>query len=322
MILFAFLVFVLTLVLSISALYFFVYVPAAKREVRERLAAMQQVSLQPDGSIEQLVMRAQARERLPAVDRLLLKLHWLSNLQLLMEQAGLKITAGNVALISAGIGLGALLLGLLSPIPAPLALLLAALLACGPFFFVLQKRRRRLARFEEVFPDAIDLLARAVRAGHAFTSGFALIGSEMPEPVAEEFRTTYAQQSLGLSLEDSLKNFALRVPLPDVRIFVSALLIQRESGGNMAEILDNLATVIRERFRILRQVQILSAEGRLSMYVLMALPVGMAIVLFLLNPEYMRELLDDSTGRWALAGAAVSQFIGYLFIRKIVRIEV
>jgi tight adherence protein B len=184
------------------------------------------------------------------------------------------------------------------------------------------KRKQRFAKFAELFPDAVDLLSRAVRAGHAFTTGFALIGSEMPEPVAGEFRTAYSQQNLGLPLDDTLRNLTLRIPLTDVRIFVSALLIQRESGGNLAEILDNLSYVIRERFRILRQVEILSAEGRISMWVLMGAPIVGAVLLFLINPDYMSRLFSDPWGRIALGTAAGMQFIGYLIIRKIVRIEV
>jgi len=318
-----FLVFVVSFGLALSALYFFVEVPAAKRRVRERLAALQQTSMtEADGDTERLIMRQELMSRIPAIDRLLLKFPWVNKLQLLIEQAGITMPVASLVLMSLGIGLASLLLGLLLPVPLPMVVMLAAAAAAAPFAMVALKRKQRFAKFAELFPDAVDLLSRAVRAGHAFTTGFALIGSEMPEPVAGEFRTAYSQQNLGLPLDDTLRNLTLRIPLTDVRIFVSALLIQRESGGNLAEILDNLSYVIRERFRILRQVEILSAEGRISMWVLMGAPIVGAVLLFLINPDYMSRLFSDPWGRIALGTAAGMQFIGYLIIRKIVRIEV
>jgi tight adherence protein B len=318
-----FLVFVVSFGLLLSALYFVVEVPAAKRRVRERLAALQQTSMtEADEDTERLIMRQELMSRIPAIDRLLLRLRWVTKLQLSIEQAGIKMPVASLVLMSLGIGLAGLLLGLLLPVPLPMVVMLAAAAAAAPFAVVALKRKQRFAKFAELFPDAVDLLSRAVRAGHAFTTGFALIGSEMPEPVAGEFRTVYSQQNLGLPLDDTLRNLTLRIPLTDVRIFVSALLIQRESGGNLAEILDNLSYVIRERFRILRQVDILSAEGRISMWVLMGAPIVGAVLLFLINPDYMGRLFSDPWGRIALGTAAGMQFIGYLIIRKIVRIEV
>lgn len=317
------LVFLVSFGLVLSALYFFIEVPAAKRRVRDRLAALQQASMtQADEDTERQIMRQELMSRIPAIDQLLLKIPAVTRLQLFIEQAGMKMPAATLLLISLGVGAASLLLGLLLPLPLLLVIALAGATATIPFAVVAFKRRKRLNRFAELFPEAIDLLSRAVRAGHAFTTGFALIGAELPEPIAGEFRTAYSQQNLGLSLDDTLKNLALRVPLTDVRIFVSALLIQRESGGNLAEILDNLAYVIRERYRILRQVQILSAEGRISMYVLMGAPIGGAILLYVINPDYMNRLLHDPWGHIAMGVAVGMQFIGYLIIRKIIRIEV
>ncbi len=317
------LVFVVSFGLVLSALYFFVEVPAAKRRVRERLTALQQASMmQADDETERQILRQELMSRMPAIDRLLLRIPAIAKLQLFIEQAGMKMPAANMVVMSLGIGLVCLLAGLLLPVPVPLVVIFAAAMGAIPFTVTAIKRRRRFDKFSEMFPEAIDLLSRAVRAGHAFTTGFALIGSEMAEPIAGEFRTAYSQQNLGLSLDDTLRNLTLRVPLVDVRIFVSALLIQRESGGNLAEILDNLSYVIRERYRILRQVQILSAEGRLSMWVLIGAPICGAILLFFINPDYMNRLFHDPWGHIALGAAAVMQFIGYLIIRKIIRIEV
>ena len=194
--------------------------------------------------------------------------------------------------------------------------------AAIPFAVIVVKRRRRLRKFEEVFPDAIDLLARAVRAGHAFTTGFSLIADEMPEPVSGEFRATFEQQNLGMPVVEALRNLSIRVPLPDVRIFLSALSIQKDSGGNLGEVLDNLSTVIRGRFKIQRQVQVYTAEGRISLYMLTAMPPIAGAVMYLTNPDYMMRLFRDPLGGQALAAAAAMQVVGYIIIRKIIRIKV
>jgi tight adherence protein B len=183
-------------------------------------------------------------------------------------------------------------------------------------------RRRRFNRFEELFPEAIDLLARAVRSSHAFTTGFEMIGTEMPDPLGEEFRLTYQQQKLGMPLREALQNLIIRMPLPDVRIFVSAIQIQRESGGNLGEILDTLSAVIRERFKLVRQVRTHTAEGRLSMYVLTAIPVVTAAILIVAKPEYMKVMFIDPRGQAALAVAVGLQIVGYFVIGRIIKIKV
>jgi len=224
-----------------------------------------------------------------------------------------------IALILALFGL---ILSLVAGLAFAMGLVVAICAASLPFLVVQYRRQRRFARFEEQFPDAMELLSRAVRAGHAFTTAFSLIAEEMADPVAEEFRATYQQQNLGMPLRDALHNMAERMPLPDVKIFIAALEIQRDSGGNLGEILNNLSGVIRERFKILREVQVLTAEGRLSMYVLTAMPFIVLFLLYLTNPGYLTPLFTDPIGLRLLWGAAVMQFIGYLIIRKMVRIKV
>jgi tight adherence protein B len=200
----------------------------------------------------------------------------------------------------------------------------AAAIAAGqdPMGFVAIKRWRRLSEFEKNFPAAIDLLGRAVRAGHAFTTGLEMIGKELPEPVAGEFRVTFEEQKFGLPLKDTLMNFAERVPLIDVRFFVTALLIQKETGGNLAEILDGLSRVIRERFKILGEVRIRTAQGRLTAAILIALPPLMLVLLRALNPDYMRVLFEDPWGPYMLGIAALLQVLGSAMLWKIVKIEV
>jgi tight adherence protein B len=214
------------------------------------------------------------------------------------------------------------LAGLLLELPWGLTAAMMVLPASIPFVVVATKRYQRLSKFEELFPDAMDLLARAVRAGHAFTTALELIATEMPEPLASEFRTTYDQQNLGLPLRDALYNLTVRVPSPDVRIFVTALQIQRESGGNLAEILDNLSYVVRERFKLYRQIRTLTAEGRISMYFLMGLPPLTALGLGIVNPDYLTELFVDPLGHKMLMAGVVMQTIGYFVIRKIIRMKV
>src|SRR5574337_911772 len=194
--------------------------------------------------------------------------------------------------------------------------------ALVPIGVVSFKRRSRLKAFEKIFPEAIDLLGRAVRAGHSFSTGLEMITTELPEPVAGEFRTTFEEQNFGLPLRDALLNFSERIPLIDVRFFVTAVLIQKETGGNLAEILDNLAHVVRERFRILGEVKIKTAQGRLTAAILISLPPIMGLVLRFLNPSYMRPLFNDPIGPWIIALAAFLQIVGSLLLWKIVNIDV
>jgi len=191
-----------------------------------------------------------------------------------------------------------------------------------PFVFLRMKRTRRLRKFEEAFPEALDLMARALKAGHAFATGLKMVADEMEEPVGPEFRKTFDEQNFGLPLKDALANLTIRIPLLDVRFFSTAVMIQRETGGNLSEILENLAHVVRERFKILRQVRVYTAHGRLTGYVLLALPVFLAIALSFINPEHMNLLFREELGHKMLAATVVMQTIGFFWIRQVVKIEV
>lgn len=318
------LIFVVILGLMVSAIYFFVEAPASRKQLRTRLAAVRQSSSQTMEGLDNdtLMMREDLFRDLPFLSQLLVRFPGIAELQLMLDQAAIQMRLVNLLLLSLGLAVGGLLFGMLFGMPTLLALVMAAFVGVTPFFWVVMKRRRRFNKFEELFPDAMDLLARAVRAGHAFTSGLELISKEMPEPVATEFRVVYDQQNLGLPMKEALNNLTVRVPLPDVRVFVTSLQIQRESGGNLAEILDNLSTVVRERFKIYRQIRTYAAQGRLSMYVLMAMPPATAVLMYLSNPEYLRILFEERMGHFMLIGAVVSQLIGYFVIRKIIQIKV
>ena len=191
-----------------------------------------------------------------------------------------------------------------------------------PFVYVKVKRTRRMRAFEEKFPEALDLVARALKAGHAFATGLKMVADEMPEPVGPEFRKTFDEQNFGLPLKDALANLTERMPLLDVRFFATAVLIQRETGGNLSEILENLAHVVRERFKILRQVRVYTAHGRLTGYVLLALPAFLAVALMFINPEHMQLLFKERLGHMLLMATVVMQTIGYFWIKQVVKIEV
>ena len=239
-----------------------------------------------------------------------------------IEQSGMKVSVSALLLASLA---GGVLVGFLGAMVMKMALgwvVGGALGAALPWIVLRVKRTRRLRTFEEAFPEALDLVSRALKAGHAFATGLKMVADEMPEPIGPEFRKTFDEQNFGLPLKDSLANLTVRVPLLDVRFFSTAVLIQRETGGNLSEILENLAHVVRERFKILRQVRVYTAHGRLTGYVLLALPVFLMIALSFINPEHMQLLFREKIGHMLLGGAAVMQVVGYVWIKQVVKIEV
>ena len=238
------------------------------------------------------------------------------------EQADLKSRAGNVLLLCllSGAGVGLLFL-LFSGFPqfAWLGVLVGMIL---PYSYASYKRTKRFQKFEELFPEAIDTLARAVRAGHAFTTALELIANEIAEPVASEFRKLFEEQKFGLPVRDALLNLTQRVPLVDVKFFVTAVMLQRETGGNLAEILDNLSYVIRERFKIMRQVRVHTAQGRMTMLLLMGLPPVIIVSMQVMNPSFIRPLFDDPIGHALLVAGITLQTVGYFVIRRVIQIQV
>ncbi len=268
------------------------------------------------------VVKGQISGLLPALDRLALGTSYGSWLARLIDQSGAKTGVSTILLASIALGaaLAFLVAGLLRE---PWGMVPGfALGAAIPFLVLMRKRTRRLRRFEEQFPEALDTLSRAIKAGHAFTTAMGMVADEAPDPIGPEFRKTFDEQNFGLPLKDALSNLAVRASLLDVRFFVTAVLIQRETGGNLSEILENLAYVVRERFKILRQVRVYTAHGRMTGYVLLALPAALAVALKFINPEHIDLLFTERMGRMMLMGVAVMQTIGYLWIRKIVSIEV
>jgi len=315
-------IFLGVLVVSIIALYVLMERSSARKRMGARLTAMQESSSHPATELEADLIRHEGLSEIPALNRILSEIPAISRLQLLLRQAGLQTGAPALLLGSLILALFGFLLGWMASLPALLLGLSALGAGTIPLLVVASKRRQRFSKFEELFPDALDLLARAVRAGHAFTTGFELIAAEMPEPLAGEFRTTYDQQNLGLPLREALQNLIERVPSGDVRLFVTALQIQRESGGNLAEILDNLSEVIRARFTLYRHIKTVTAEGRMSLYFLMVLPIAAGILMYLTNPDYMAPLFEEPLGHQLLEVAVGLQILGYLVIRKITSMTV
>jgi tight adherence protein B len=190
-----------------------------------------------------------------------------------------------------------------------------------PYLLVRNAAVRRTRLFEDQFPQAIDLIASSLRAGHAFTSGVSMVSDEVADPTGAEFRLLYDQQNFGMALPDALKAFASRVPLLDARFFITAVLTQREAGGNLAEVLDNLSELIRERSRVKRQVRVTSAHGRITGWVLSAMPPALFLMMMLIAPAHMNTFVTDPLGVRMILGALVLQVIGTLAIRRIVRVE-
>ncbi|HEV2387831.1 MAG TPA: type II secretion system F family protein [Candidatus Acidoferrales bacterium] len=290
--------------------------------VRKRFEAVQRAERRGDLTLGLQLVRDELLSDVPALNRLLTRWGWANRLRDYIEQAGIRSKPGKVMLLSAVIAVGSYLI-----VVAVYHYVLIGLgigIAAGfiPLGVIGYKRRRRFREFEKHFAEALDLLARAVRAGHAVTTGLEMVGKELAEPVAGEFRTTFEEQNFGLPLRDALLNLTERVPLLDVRFFVTAMLIQKETGGNLAEILDNLARVIRERFRIRGEVRIRTAQGRMTAGILIALPPIMAFLLHTLNPAYMKPLFEDPLGHWMLLIAGVLQLVGSILLWKIVHIEV
>jgi tight adherence protein B len=301
------------------------YLPGAlmRRRIESRIIG---VSGPPEHTDEKsgdaAIVKRQVRGPLPGLDRLVARTTQGSALSALIQQAGVKISVSGVVLWAALLATAGAVIGATAFHLVWAGLGGAVVGLAAPFVFLRRRRAARLKRFEEQFPEALDLLSRAIRAGHAFATAMGMVADEGPDPVGPEFRKCFDEQNFGLPLKDALNALAVRIPLLDVRFFVTAVLIQRETGGNLSEILDNLAHVVRERFKILRQVRVYTAHGRLTGYVLMALPAALAIVLSFINAEHMNVLFRERMGQMMLSAAIGLQIVGYVWIKQVIKIEV
>jgi tight adherence protein B len=279
-----------------------------------------------DGSPEAKRLRGflKSEEKLSSVAPLhavLEKSKYIAPLKVMIEQSAVKLNLGSFMLLTLCLAGAGYLLGFFLTRMMLVGILFGAVLASLPYLYVRRARNKRTYKFEEQFPEAIDLMARALRAGHALPTGLSMVADEMPAPVGTEFRILYDEQNFGLNLSDALRNFAARIPVLDAKFFVTAVLTQRESGGNLAEVLDNLASVIRDRFKVKRQIRVISAHGRITGTVLACLPPALAAATLLLNRSYLGTLTGDPLGRQMIMVAIGLQIIGTLIMRKIINIE-
>lgn len=269
-----------------------------------------------------LIKATERLSAIPAMDRLLRAGSQLSvPMQRHIALAGMKMTPAALFLICGCTAVTTFALVALTTHQRWLGLLVGLLAGYVPITYVKSRGRKRLLLLEEQFPEAIDLIARALRAGHAFTTGLSIVADEAPQPLAAEFRQLYEEQNFGKPLPEAMRAFGQRVPLLDARFFATAVLTQRESGGNLAVILDNIATVIRDRFRVKRHIRVVSAHARITGWILICEPPALAVVMMFVMPSHMAKLVNDPIGIGLIVFAIVMQTIGTLIIRKLVNIE-
>lgn len=272
--------------------------------------------------IEVLLARNELMSEIPALNRALLRVQTALQLKRMLDQADLHITPSRLVMFSSMAGILAALAVSVISISMPLIILSGIVAAALPFLHVWWKRKRRFDQFLELLPDALELMSRALSAGHAFSEALHMVAEEMPEPIAGEFRKTYEEQNLGLSLKLALENLMERIPLLDLRMCVTAVLVQKETGGNLGEILEKVAYTIRERFRIMGDLKTLTTSSRLSAWLLCALPIFVAIAVTFMNPDYMAVLWKDQRGHYLIAAAITMQFTGMLIVKKILNIKI
>jgi tight adherence protein B len=307
---------------AVAGGFFFVTSRLPEARKRRQLELRLQEVSRPEEAPDQSVVVRQHDGPLPSVEKLIGRTRAGSGLSRLIEQSGVNTTPGALLLASVICAAMAAALTYIF-VRFPLAYLLTVPLGASiPLFWVLQRRSSRLKAFEEQFPDALDLVSRSLRAGHAFQAAIGMAAEELMAPAGPEFKKVFDQQNFGLPLRDALNALSERVPLLDVKFFVTAVAIQRDTGGNLAEILDNLAHVVRERFKILRQVRVHTAHGRITGLVLLGLPAFLAIALSLLNGEHMRPLFTEPIGRMLIMATIIMQLVGFVWIRRVIKIEV
>ena len=309
---------VLTVLLSV----YFLVAPGwtGRKEVKKRLSLLELRNLQVEDLPD--VLKNELLSDVPALNRILANLNVAVQIDKRLKQADMEMKVSTFILLSCVLFGLALLMGALLHWPFLVAVLFGAFLFAVPTIVVNTKRNRRMKTFVMYFPDALEMFARSLRAGHSFTGAIQLVGQEMPDPIGPEFQKVFDEQNLGIPLRHALTGMTNRIDLLDVKFFVTAVLVQRETGGNLAEIIDKIGYVIRERFRSQGQLKIHTAQARLTGMVLAFLPVAMAFILFLMSPGYMKPLWEEPVGRSMIALAIAMQIAGMLVIRKIIRIKI
>jgi tight adherence protein B len=292
----------------------------SERRLKERLADLARSEAEEKEKAPD-ILRTDLLSRIPWLDRLLRRFDLARDLQVVIEQSGVTVTAAQLMLIMLVAGELALVLSLRfgNAIIGAVGFLFFGSL---PLLYVLQRRSQRLRRFSEQFPDAIDMMTSALRAGHALGRAIQLVAMEAPEPIKTEFRKTFEEQNLGLPMREALMNLATRVDNVDLKLFVTAVVIQRESGGNLTEILTKISTTIRARFVLLGQIRVYTAQARFTAWILGILPVAIGLIIYTISPDYIKFLFQDPAGQVMLGFAVVLQIVGFLTIRRIVGMKV
>lgn len=306
------------LVMSIAAL-----LRAGKDDADDKVKDRLRKFAQDEGSEAlDLILKQGAMSDVPWFNRMLEKIRFAANLEKSIKQADAKGTAGVYLLICAILGIIGIYFGFFVAQKWWVALILAGLLGHLPFMYVTRLKDKRMNRFQEQFPDALDLMSRALKAGHTFGGAMRMVADEFDDPIAGEFRTTIEEINYGMDVDRALANLQDRVAVTDLKFFVVSVNIQRETGGNLAEIIANIARLVRERFVLFGKVRILSAEGRISAVILSAMPFGITLVLNFINPDYMSLLWTTELGKSMAWGACISMALGIVVMRRMVKIKV
>ena len=317
-----FLVFLFALFLVLGAFLLATQGSDAKRaRLQKRLSEALLYSSHTE-DVEIILARTELMSEIPFLNRTLVNLQSALHLKRMLDQADLQITPSKLIMFSVMAGMLAAMAAGVATGMLPMMILVGLVTASLPFLYVLFMRRKRLNLFLELLPDALDLVSRALSAGHAFSEALHMVATEMPDPISAEFQKTYEEQNLGLSLKLALENLTQRIPLLDLKMCVTAIMIQRETGGNLAEILEKVAYTIRERFRIMGDLKTLTTSSRMSAWLLCGLPIGVSLVITIMNPEYMSVLWRDPRGHVLIAIALFMQLTGMLIVRKILNIKI
>jgi tight adherence protein B len=295
------------------------YRGAEARRLQRRLQAL---SAGGHGSPESALTKQRLLGGTTAIDRMLLRLPRVHQIDRLLLQSGLTMNVATFLWMTSMGALAGLLAWAFLGLPLLMGLACVAGGAAFPLMRVLRARRKRLQAIEQQLPDALELMARALRAGHAFLSALQMVGTEGPEPIAQEFRMAFDEVNYGVGMQEALMNLATRVPVTDLRFFVIAVSIQRETGGNLAELLDKIGMLIRARFKLLGTIRVLSAEGRLSAWILSLLPFVLVVLINLVNPKFMSILWTDPAGIYLIGGGLVLMTVGILWMWRIIKIRV
>jgi len=318
----AFLVFVFALFLVLGAYLLATHGTDQKRaRLQKRLSEALLHSAQTE-DVEVVLARNELMSEIPWMNQMMINIQATFHLKRMLDQADLHITPSRLLMFSFMAGMLGGLAASVVTVFIPIMILAGLVCASLPLIHVWWKRKKRFDAFLEQLPDALDLVARALSAGHAFSESLYMVSTEMPEPIATEFRKAYEEQNLGLSVKLALENLTQRMPLLDLKMCVTAVLIQRETGGNLAEILEKVSYTIRERFRILGDLKTLTTSSRLSAWLLCGLPIFVACAVTVMNPDYMSVLWKDPRGHYLIAAALFLQVTGMLIVRKILKIQI